>query len=56
MDGGIITMYIPIFREKLARLETQGRGETDEAQRLRQAISWVESAQKPATSSVKKAA
>lgn len=47
MNGEIITMYVPIFREKLARLEDQGRGTTDEAIRLRRAISWVESARNP---------
>ena len=56
MNGEIITMYVPIFREKLARLEELGRGETDEAIRLRKAISWVDSAQEPAASDVKVAA
>lgn len=45
MNGEVITMYVPIFREKLARLEELGRGQTEEAARLRKAISWVDSAQ-----------
>lgn len=44
MDGEIITIYLPIFEEKLAKLESRGRGNSDEATRLRQAIQWARSA------------
>ena len=56
MNGEIITMYVPIFREKLARLEELGRGDTDEAIRLRKAISWVDSAGETPPGEVKAAA
>lgn len=35
MDGEIITIYLPIFEEKLAKLEAMGRGNSAEAARLR---------------------
>jgi len=44
MSGEIITIYIPIFREKLARLEALGRGDTQEAAGLRRAIARAETA------------
>ena len=44
MDREIITMYLPIFEEKLGRLEAKGLGNSDEAMRLRQAIQWAKSA------------
>lgn len=56
MNGEIITMYIPIFREKLARLEELGRGNSAEATRLRKAISWVDSAGDDAPENEKAAA
>lgn len=56
MNGEIITMYVPIFREKLARLEELGRGDSDEATRLRRTISWVESAGNASGSGIKVAA
>lgn len=56
MNGEIITMYVPIFREKLARLETLGRGDSDEAIRLRKAISWVDSARDTPSDEAKAAA
>lgn len=44
MSSEIITIYIPIFREKLARLEALGRGSSSEAAGLRRAIARAESA------------
>lgn len=41
-NGSIITMYIPIFKDKLARLEKRGLGNSYEAQRLRNTIALVE--------------
>ena len=35
MDGEIITIYLPIFEEKLAKLEDSGRCNSAEAARLR---------------------
>ena len=35
MDGEIITIYLPIFEEKLAKLESRGQGNSAEAARLR---------------------
>lgn len=37
-------MYLPVLREKLGRLENRGRAGSDEAIRLRKAISRVETA------------
>lgn len=42
MKPNPITMYLPVFREKLARLERRGKGRSDEAARLRRAIAKVE--------------
>lgn len=50
MDGEIITIYLPIFEEKLAKLEARGRGTSDEATRLRHAIQWAQSGSTPAPS------
>ena len=47
MSGEIITIYIPIFREKLARLKALGRGNTSEAAGLRRTIARAENAAKP---------
>lgn len=44
MTGEIITMYLPIFEEKLAKLEARGHGQSEEANRLRKAIQWAVSA------------
>jgi hypothetical protein len=35
MNGEIITIYLPIFEEKPAKLEARGRGNSPEAARLR---------------------
>lgn len=47
MSGEIITIYIPIFREKLARLEALSRGDSSEAAGLRRAIARAENAAQP---------
>ncbi len=39
----IITVYESVFREKLARLERRGKGDTEEAQRIRDALDLIES-------------
>ena len=41
MNGEIITIYLPIFEEKLAKLEARGQGNTDEAARLRRVTRWT---------------
>ncbi len=41
----IITMYAPIFRQKLARLETHGQQDTAEADELRVVLSRIDRAQ-----------
>ena len=38
MNTEFITMYLPVLREKLVRLENRGRAGSDEAIRLRKAI------------------
>ena len=43
MNGEIITIYLPIFEEKLAKLEARGQGNTDEAARLRRVTQWANS-------------
>ncbi|MFT5486286.1 MAG: hypothetical protein ACI9JL_003863 [Paracoccaceae bacterium] len=43
MNGGIITIYLPIFEEKLTKLEAKGLGETAEATRLRRVTQWAKS-------------
>ena len=43
MNGEIITIYLPIFEEKLAKLEARGQGNTDEAARLRRVTRWANS-------------
>ncbi len=43
MNGEIITVYLPIFEEKLAKLEAKGQGNTDEAARLRRVTRWTNS-------------
>ena len=37
-----ITIYVPIFREKLAKLERRGLGRTAEAARLRNVITRID--------------
>lgn len=44
MKPKIITMYLPIFREKLAKLERRGKGRSAEAYQLRETIRRVEKA------------
>lgn len=46
-NGWLITTYIPVFKDKLARLERCGRGRSEEAQRLRAAVSFVETHSRP---------
>lgn len=41
-SGQPITMYIPVFKDKLARLERRGLGRSDEARKLRATIDYVE--------------
>lgn len=45
MDGEIITIYLPIFEEKLAKLEARGRGSSAEAARLRRVTGQAKSGQ-----------
>lgn len=40
-NGRIIATYIPVFKDKLAKLERRGRGSSEEAQRLRITIALV---------------
>lgn len=47
MNGEIITIYLPIFEEKLAKLEAKGLGDTTEAQRLRRVTQWAKSGRAP---------
>lgn len=47
-DGRIITAYIPVFKDKLAKLENRGLGSCEEAQRLRNTITLVETRPSPA--------
>lgn len=41
----IITMYAPIFREKLEKLERRGQGHYPEALKLREALARIDHAQ-----------
>lgn len=43
-DNEIITMYAPIFREKLIRLEAHGQENTDEADELRAVLERIDRA------------
>jgi hypothetical protein len=43
-DKEIITMYAPIFREKLTRLEAHGLESTDEADELRAVLARIDRA------------
>ncbi|MBD3668234.1 MAG: hypothetical protein RLO08_14750 [Parvibaculaceae bacterium] len=47
-NGRPITTYIPVFKDKLARLERRGLGQSDEAQKLRATIAYVEAHSCPA--------
>lgn len=42
-NSEIITIYLPIFEEKLAKLEAKGLGDTVEATRLRRVTQWAKS-------------
>ena len=44
-DKEIITMYAPIFRQKLKRLEAHGQQDTAEADALRAVLSRIHRAQ-----------
>tara|TARA_R110000787_G_scaffold30556_1_gene81870 strand:+ start:832 stop:1044 length:213 start_codon:yes stop_codon:yes gene_type:complete len=46
-NGQIITMYIPVFKDKLENLEKRGLGGSEEAQRLRKTIYLVETRSSP---------
>tara|TARA_R110000787_G_scaffold15508_2_gene47884 strand:- start:752 stop:961 length:210 start_codon:yes stop_codon:yes gene_type:complete len=46
-NGLIITMYIPVFKDKLAKLENRGLGSCEEAQRLRNTIALAETSSSP---------
>jgi len=35
VNGRVITAYVPIFRDKLSKLERQGQGHSEEARKLR---------------------
>lgn len=41
----IITIYLPIFREKLEKLEKRGRGNCAEAANLRKTLARIDRAQ-----------
>tara|TARA_R100000900_G_scaffold31132_3_gene25180 strand:+ start:47 stop:214 length:168 start_codon:yes stop_codon:yes gene_type:complete len=41
-------MYIPVFKDKLARLENRGLGSGEEAQKLRNTIAFVQMEASPA--------
>jgi hypothetical protein len=56
MNGEIITIYLPIFEEKLAKLEARGQGNTDEAARLRRVTRWTNSDQPTAAETEAQAA
>ena len=46
-NGPIITTYIPVFKDKLAKLENRGRGSCEEARRLRNTIALAETGLSP---------
>lgn len=46
-NGPTITTYIPVFKDKLAKLENRGLGHCEEAQRLRNTITLVETRSSP---------
>ena len=56
MNGEIITIYLPIFEETLAKLEARGQGNTDEAARLRRVTRWTNSDQPTAAETETQAA
>tara|TARA_R110002020_G_scaffold76403_1_gene193657 strand:+ start:493 stop:693 length:201 start_codon:yes stop_codon:yes gene_type:complete len=41
-DGNIITMFAPIFRNNLKRLEMRGEGTSEEAEKLRLALDRID--------------
>ena len=48
-----ITIYVPIFREKLAKLERRGLGRTAEALRLRNVITRIDGSAPAETAATK---
>lgn len=46
-NGCVITTYIPVFKDKLAKLERRGLGHSEEALRLRVTIARVEERSSP---------
>lgn len=44
MKANVITLYLPVFRERLERLERRGKGRSVEAEDLRRTIRRVEEA------------
>lgn len=46
-NAQIITMYIPVFKDKLEKLQKRGLGGSEEAQRLRNTITLVETRSSP---------
>lgn len=49
----IITVYESVFREKLERLERRGKGNTEEAQQIRDALDLIEGTRIKPTPSIK---
>ena len=46
-NGQFITAFIPVFKDKLAKLENRGLEGCEEAQRLRNTITLVETRSSP---------
>ncbi len=46
-NGRMITTYIPVFKDKLAKLEKRGLGHCEEARRLRDTIAHAEATSSP---------
>ena len=44
-DGQMITMYAPIFREELEKLERRGKAHDPEAVKLRETLARIDRAQ-----------
>jgi hypothetical protein len=47
-NGPTITTHIPVFKDKLAKLENRGLGGGEEAQKLRNTIAFVQMEASPA--------
>lgn len=45
--GRMIMTYIPVFKDKLAKLENRGFGHSEEARRLRNTIALAETRSSP---------